>query len=112
MSAPDQVLTGQNPQRIAAHFLRSVFAGQDKGVVVLFQKPSNHSMFVPLDRQHWQDAAAKSSMTRRDSENVFFAAATQARQPHNGRGTPAGLVAAPGLGANTHDLGPNPPAPH
>jgi len=107
VGAADRVDLVQDDARIAARFLRSVFGGQEEGFVALFQKPSKHSTFVPLNREGWYTDAAKSAMLSRDKENVYFAIGVQGQQPHRGRGKQAGVIALPGLWADIDVLGPN-----
>src|ERR1700722_11181067 len=107
MNAPDPAGTLQDHARMAAVFLRSVFSGQKIGFVALFNKPSNYSAFVPLDRRGWHHEAAKHAMLARDRENVYFAIGAQGQQPHKGRGKHAGVAALPGLWADFDVLGPN-----
>ncbi len=107
MGAADRVDPVQDHARMAARFLRSVFGGQEEGFVALFQKPSKHSTFVPLNREGWYNDAANSAMLARDKGNVYFAIGVQGQQPHKGRGKQAGVVALPGLWADIDVLGPN-----
>ena len=51
VGAADQVEPAQDHERMAASFLRSLFRGQEEGFVALFQKPSKHSTFLPLNRK-------------------------------------------------------------
>jgi hypothetical protein len=94
-------------ERIAARFLGSVFDGQTDGFVVLFQKPDNHSTFLPLTRETWSYDAAKAAMVARERRNVYFAIGVQGQQPNKGRGKQEGVVALPGLWGDIDVLGPN-----
>jgi hypothetical protein len=107
MNASDVADAARDDARMAARFLRSVFSGQEKGFVAVFQKPSNHSNFIDLNREHWYREAAKAAMLSRAKENVYFAIGVQGQQPRKGRGKQAGVVALPGLWADIDVLGPN-----
>src|SRR5260370_37615712 len=97
----------RNHERIAADFLRSIFRSQQTGFVALFNKPSNHSTFLPLDNKSWYAEAASIAILAREKENVYFAIGVQGGQPHSGRGKQAGVIALPGLWADVDVLGPN-----
>jgi len=98
---------GQDHARMAARFLRSVFSGQEAGFVALFNKPSKHSTFVPLNNADWYNEAAKNAVLAREKQNVYFAIGVQGQQPHRGRGKQAEVIALPGLWADIDVLGPN-----
>jgi len=93
--------------RMAARFLRSVFGGQETGLIALFNKPSKRSTFVLLNDQDWYTEAANNAILAREKENVYFAIGVQGQQPHRGRGKQAGVIALPGLWADIDVLGPN-----
>jgi hypothetical protein len=107
MSAAIPIETDQTHQGMAAHFLRSVFAGQEAGVVALFCKPSKLSLFAHLDRGDWYHDAANTAMSMREEQNVYFAIGVQGSRPERGRGKEAGVIALPGLWADIDVLGPN-----
>ena len=107
MSASDPGGAGQDHARMAARFLRSVFSGQEAGFVALFNKPSKHSTFVPLNNADWYNEAAKNAILERDKQNVYFAIGVQGQQPRRGRGKQAEVIALPGLWADIDVLGPN-----
>ncbi len=107
MSASDPGGTGQEDARTAARFLRSVFSGQEAGFVALFNKPSKHSTFVPLNNTDWFNEAAKNAIFAREKQNVYFAIGVQGQQPRRGRGKQAEVIALPGLWADIDVLGPN-----
>jgi hypothetical protein len=107
MSAADSGDTAREHERLAAGFLRCVFAEQQEGFVALFQKPDNQSTFLPLSREGWHNDAAKSAMISRDGHNVSFAIGVQGQQPHKRRGKQDGVIALPGLWADIDVLGPN-----
>jgi hypothetical protein len=92
---------------MTARFLRSVFGGQDKGFLALFNKPSKHSTFIPLNHEGWHGEAAKSAMVARERDNVYLSVGVQGQRPHRGRGKQAGVIALPGLWADLDVLGPN-----
>ncbi|MBI3693440.1 MAG: hypothetical protein HY238_01180 [Acidobacteria bacterium] len=92
---------------VAATFLRSVFAGLERGVLSVFCKPSKVSYFSHLDRDRWYQEAALTAMYAREEQNVYFAIGVQGDRPPKGRGKEAGVVALPGLWADIDVLGPN-----
>jgi len=92
---------------MAATFLRSVFAGQERGIVSLFAKPSKVSYFSHLDREGWHLDAASTVMHVRQEQNVYFAIGIQGERPAKGRGRESGVIAVPGLWADIDVLGPN-----
>ena len=107
MSVSDPGGAGQDHALMAAHFLRSVFSGQEAGFVALFNKPSKHSTFVPLNNADWYNEAAKNAILAREKQNVYFAIGVQGQQPRRGRGKQAEVIALPGLWADIDVLGPN-----
>jgi len=60
-------VTGTADFHAASSFLRSVFKGQEHGVLAIFCKPSNVSHFAYLDRDGWYDNAADTAMRLRDA---------------------------------------------
>ena len=99
--------TGMADFHAASGFLRSVFNGQEHGVLAIFCKPSNVSHFASLDRDGWYDDAADTAMRLRDHFNIYFAMGLQADRPEKGRGKEAGVISLPGLWADIDVLGPN-----
>ena len=107
MNPSDPGGTPQEHASAAACFLQTVFGGQDAGVVVLFNKPSKRSTFVPLSKVAWSSEAARHAMRARDAEDVYFAVGVQGQQPQSGRGKQAGVSALPCLWADIDVIGPN-----
>jgi hypothetical protein len=108
MSAAISIDTASHPElRAAAGFLRSVFNGQERGILPLFCKPSNVSYFSHLDRARWQHTAAGTAMQLREHANLYFAIGVQGERPEKGRGKEAGVISLPGLWADIDVLGPN-----
>src|ERR1035438_8442346 len=97
----------QQEYRTASGFLRSVFAGQEKGVLAMFCKPGNMSYFSHMDRSNWYLDAAATAMQLRDHVNVYYAIGLQGTRPEKGRGKEAGVILLPGLWADIDVLGPN-----
>jgi hypothetical protein len=97
----------QRHGQIAAEFLRTVFEGQEGGVIALFSKPSKRSKFISLANRDWSDEAAKYALAERRREDVYFAIGVQGQQPHKGRGKQADVLALPGLWADIDVRGPN-----
>ena len=67
--------------RTASSFLRSVFIGQERGVLAIFCKPSNVSHFAHLDRPGWHSDAAFRAIQLRDHFNVYFAVGLRGGAP-------------------------------
>jgi hypothetical protein len=107
MSGSGQVGAAGEDERLVADFLGTVFAGQQEGFVALFRKPDNHSTFLPLSREGWNNDAANNAMLSRDRHNVYFAIGVQGQQPFKGRGKQEGVIALPALWADIDVLGPN-----
>jgi len=108
MSAAISIDTAAHPEfRAAAGFLRSVFNGQERGILALFCKPGNVSHFAHLDRAGWNHDAAASAMQLREHVNVYFAIGVQGARPERGRGKEAGVISLPGFWADIDILGPN-----
>src|ERR1035438_466350 len=93
--------------RTASGFLRSVFNGQEQGVLAIFCKPSNVSHFAHLDRPGWHSDAAFTAMQLRDHVNVYTAVGLQGARPEKGRGKEVGVISLPGFWADIDVAGPN-----
>jgi hypothetical protein len=100
-------LAGQPDFRAASGFLRSLFNGQERGVLALFCKPSNVSHFAHLDRPGWHLDAAFTAMQLRDHCNVYVAVGVQGTRPERGRGKEVGVISLPALWADIDTAGPN-----
>ncbi len=98
---------GQPDFRTASDFLRSIFNGQERGVLAIFCKPDNVSYFSHLDRAGWHSDAAFNAMQLRDHFNVYFAVGLQGGRPDKGRGKEVGVISLPGFWADIDVLGPN-----
>lgn len=98
---------GQPDFRTASDFLRSIFNGQERGVLAIFCKPDNVSYFSHLDRAGWHSDAAFNAMQLRDRFNVYFAVGLQGGRPDKGRGKEVGVISLPGFWADIDVLGPN-----
>jgi hypothetical protein len=102
----------RDPEQMSAHFLQTVFAGQDTGFLSLFNKPSNRATFVSLATATWHTVAAKAAVQARDRENAYFAIGVQRRRPEQGRGKQDAVIAVPGVWGDIDVLGPNHVAPN
>jgi hypothetical protein len=91
----------------ASDFLRSIFVGQERGVLAIFCKPNNVSYFSHLDRAGWHSDAAFNAMRLRNHFNVYFAVGVQGARPDKGRGKEVGVISIPGFWADIDVLGPN-----
>ena len=91
----------------AISFLSTLFAGQEHGFLVLFRKPDNVSIFIPLDHSDWQEQAGAQALQLRGQGNVYFAVGVQSTRPIKGRGAGAGVSAIPGFWSDIDVLGPN-----
>lgn len=107
MSAAISIDAASPDFRVASGFLRSVFNGQERGILALFCKPGNVSHFAHLDRAGWNNDAAWNAMQLREHVNVYFAIGVQGARPEKGRGKEAGVITLPGLWADVDVLGPN-----
>ena len=107
MSAAISIDVASPDFRAASAFLRSVFNGQEHGILALFCKPGNVSHFAHLDRAGWHHDAAGNALQLREHVNVYFAIGIQGARPEKGRGKEAGVITLPGLWADVDVLGPN-----
>jgi hypothetical protein len=107
MSAAIPIDTVETHYPAASSFLRSVFRGQESGIVALFTKPKMMSFFAHLDRENWHQDAAGMAMYAREEQNVYFAVGVQGERPEKGRGKEAGVIAVPGFWADIDVAGPN-----
>lgn len=98
---------GQQDFRAASDFLRSIFVGQESGVLAIFCKPNNVSYFSHFDRAGWHSDASFNAMQLRDHFNVYFAVGVQGDRPDKGRGKEVGVISLPGFWADIDVLGPN-----
>ena len=92
MSAAISIDTTSPDFRAASGFLRSVFNGQERGILALFCKPGNVSHFAHLDRAGWNNDAAWDAMQLREHVNVYFAIGVQGARPEKGRGKEVGVI--------------------
>jgi hypothetical protein len=108
MSAALSIDAVANPDfRAAAGFLRSLFQGQEQGIVAMFTKPGNVSHFTHLDRDGWHHDAAMTAIQLRENVNLYVAIGVQGSRPNKGRGKEAGVISLSGLWADVDVLGPN-----
>ena len=84
--------------RTASDFLRSIFVGQERGILAIFCKPNNVSYFSHLDRAGWHSDASYNAMQLRDHFNVYFAVGVQGARPDKGRGKEVGVISIPEIG--------------
>ena len=74
--------------RAASGFPRSVFNGQEHGILALFCKPGKVAHFTHLDRDGWQHDAAISAVQPRKPVNMYFAIGVQGGRPGKGCSKP------------------------
>jgi hypothetical protein len=90
----------------AAVFLRSLFAGQDRGFAVLHTLPDRRSVFFDVSESDWADRASQSAITLRRSQHVYVAVCSQGKRPQHGRGAASTVLSVPGLWADIDVRGP------
>lgn len=90
----------QSGLRQSAAFLSELFAGLDRGTVVLFSIPDNRSKFFDVADPSWAVSAAHTAMAMRPTQHTYMSVCALTDRPQTGRGTESDVYAVPGMWAD------------